>query len=257
MQSGLERVRVVLVRPRAAGNVGAAARAMKNCGATDLAVVRPRARLAAAERMAVHARDLVRGARVTDDVAAAVADCALVVGTTSRAGGYRATAEDLAALAPVLLAQAATAPVAVLFGPEDHGLSNTDLRHCQRLCSIDTSDAYPSLNLAQAVLLNGYEWFKTTGGEPPFRENNPSPPAKREMILSMFDYLEAELDTCGFFPAGKKPVMTANLRDILHRLDMTEQEARTLRGVFKSLVEGPKKARLLARQANEADGAEG
>ena len=68
-------------------------------------------------------------------------------------------------------------------------------------------------------------------------------PASRTTVLSMFDDLEGELERCGFFPPGKKPAMTANLRDILHRLDMTEQEERTLRGVFKSLAEGPKAGR--------------
>ena len=129
------------------------------------------------------------------------------------------------------------------------GLTNEEISFADAILTFPVNPAFASLNLAQAVLLNGYEWFKTTNGEPPFRENNPSPPAQREMILSMFDYLEGELDLCGFFPPGKKPIMTANLRDILHRLDMTEQEARTLRGVFKSLVEGPRKARLIARQA--------
>ncbi len=91
------------------------------------------------------------------------------------------------------------------------------------------------------MLLTGYEWFKATGGDAPFREQTLSPPATRATVLSMFDYVESELDQCGFFPPGKKPVMTANLRDILHRLSLTEQEARTLRGVFKSLAEGPRR----------------
>ncbi len=84
----LARVRIVLVRPRGAANVGAAARAMANCGIADLVLVRPAFRsFVAAERMAVHARELVRSARVVEDVATAVADCHLVVGTTCRRGG--------------------------------------------------------------------------------------------------------------------------------------------------------------------------
>ena len=234
MQSGLERVRVVLVRPRAAGNVGAAARAMKNCGATDLAVVRPRARLAAAERMAVHARDLVRGARVTDDVAAAVADCALVVGTTSRAGGYRATAEDLAALAPVLLAQAATAPVAVLFGPEDHGLSNTDLRHCQRLCSIDTSDAYPSLNLAQAVLLVCWELRRAwRAGAPAARAPVAAAPAAE--VEALYDHLQEALLRIGFLNRQNPEHLMFALRALFGRAALTTPEVRMLRGLARQM----------------------
>ena len=133
--------------------------------------------------------------------------------------------------------------VGILFGRERIGLTNEEISLADTILTFPVNPAFASLNLAQAVLLVGYEWFKATGGEPPFRENNLSPPASRATVFSMFDYLEAELDRCGFFPAGKKPVMTANLRDILHRLDMTEQEARTLRGVFKSLAQGPKAER--------------
>src|SRR5690606_9872842 len=110
-------------------------------------------RRAPAEAMAVHARDVVRAAPAVASIAEAVQDCALVVGTTCRGGTYRTGAVDPVELAPVVLGAAAHGPVALLFGPEDHGLSNDDLRHCQRLMTIDTSALYPSLNLAQAVLL--------------------------------------------------------------------------------------------------------
>ncbi len=98
--------------------------------------------------------------------------------------------------------------------------------------------AFASLNLAQAVLLMGYEWFKTTqGGVAPFAPAA-QPPAKREMVTSLFDYLEDELDKGGFFPPDKREVMARNLRDMLLRLDMTEQEVRTLRGAFSALAQG-------------------
>ncbi len=217
MQSGLERVRIVLVRPRGAGNVGAAARAMKNCGAGDLAIVRPRARLAAAERMAVHARDLVRGAQVVDDVATAVADCRMVVGTTSRAGGYRAGAEDLTAVAPALLAQAEAGPVAILFGPEDHGLSNTDLRHCQRLCSIDTSDEYASLNLAQAVLLVCWELRRAARLEAPRPPAVAPAPAAAGAALD--DHLQVALLRRGVLQAQSPEQLRLALRGLARQMD--------------------------------------
>ncbi|MDX2171060.1 MAG: RNA methyltransferase, partial [Deltaproteobacteria bacterium] len=160
----LARVRIVLVRPRGAGNVGAAARAMMNCGVGELVLVRPRfRRLAAAERMAVHARPLLQAARSVDDLAAAVADCHLVVGTSSRQGGYRSGADGLESAAPELQRAAVGGRVAIVFGPEDHGLSNADLRRCQRLVSIDTHPDYASLNLAQAVLLVCYALYRASG----------------------------------------------------------------------------------------------
>ena len=102
--------------------------------------------------------------------------------------------------------------------------------------------AYASLNLAQAVLLCGYEWLKATSGDvKPFLAVERSPAAPRNMVLSFFDYLEGELERAGFFrPIGKKPVMQRNLRNIFHRMQMTEQDVRTLRGMFVRLVEGPR-----------------
>ncbi len=233
MQSGLERVRIVLVRPRGAGNVGAAARAMMNCGAGDLAIVRPRARLAAAERMAVHARDLVRGAQVVDDVATAVADCRMVVGTTSRAGGYRAGAEDLTAVAPALLTQAEAGPVAILFGPEDHGLSNTDLRHCQRLCSIDTSDEYASLNLAQAVLLVCWELRRAARLEAP---RPPAvAPAPAAAVAALYDHLQEALLRIGFLKAQNPEHLMFALRALFGRTTLTEHDVSILRGIARQM----------------------
>ncbi|MFN8640658.1 MAG: RNA methyltransferase [Candidatus Binatia bacterium] len=230
----LRQVRVVLVRPRGAGNIGAAARAMKNCGVADLALVRPAvARLVAAERMAVHARDVLRTARVVDAVPEAVADCGLVIGTTCRGGGYRAAVEDLAALAPLLIERASAAPVAILFGPEDHGLSNADLRHCHRLCAIATSDDYASLNLAQAVLLVCWELRRASGRAAGAGVAVPAAPA--DAVAAMFDHLQAALQRIGFLnPQNPEHVMFA-LRGLLGRAAPTAQEVRIVRGLARQI----------------------
>ncbi|HVM95643.1 MAG TPA: RNA methyltransferase, partial [Candidatus Acidoferrales bacterium] len=154
----LRNVRIVLVRPKGAANVGAVARAMKNMGLDDLVVVRPRlASSALAKVMAVHAGDVLQRMRRCDSLLEAVADCALVVGTTCREGPYRAAAEAPRTVAPRIVDAAARQPVALVFGPEDHGLSNDDLKGCHQLIQIPTADAYPSLNLAQAVMVCCYE----------------------------------------------------------------------------------------------------
>lgn len=230
----LRNVRIVLVRPRGAANVGAAARAMKNCGVADLALVRPALpRLAAAERMAVHARDVLRAARVVEAVPDAVADCGLVVGTTCRGGGYRRAAEDLGALAPVLLERAASGPVAVLFGPEDHGLSNADLRHCHRFCAIDTSDAYASLNLAQAVLLVCWELRRAASAGAAAAVPEPAAPAAT--VAALFEHLQAALLRIGFLnPQNPEHVMFA-LRGLLGRAAPTAHEVRVLRGMARQI----------------------
>ncbi|HSQ00908.1 MAG TPA: TrmJ/YjtD family RNA methyltransferase [Candidatus Dormibacteraeota bacterium] len=230
----LRNVRIVLVRPRGAANIGAAARAMKNLGVADLTLVRPAVpRLQAAERMAVHARDLVRGARLAETVPAAVADCHLVVGTTCRTGGYRADVEDLAALAPAILERATAGPVAILFGPEDHGLSNADLRHCQRLCAIDSSDDYASLNLAQAVLLVCWELRRAARAGLPADPAAAAAPAGE--VAALLDHLQAALLNIGYLnPQNPEHIMLA-LRGILGRAAVTAHDVRILRGLARQI----------------------
>jgi len=154
----LRRVRVVLVQPQGAANVGAVARAMKNLGVSDLALVgTSKRRVAAAKTTAVHAADVLERARRTKSIAEAVADCNLVVGTSAQGGLYREAPESPQAISADILGIARRGRVAIVFGPEHHGLTRDDLRSCQRLIRIDTADDYTSLNLAQAVLLVCYE----------------------------------------------------------------------------------------------------
>jgi TrmH family RNA methyltransferase len=230
----LSNIRVVLVRPRGGADVGAAARAMKNMGMGALTLVRPAVRrFRAAEAMAVHAHDVLRRARVVADLAAAVGDCGLVVGTTCRGGPYRAGAEDAETLAPHLLAAAAQGPVAVLFGPEDHGLTNDDLRHCQRLIAIDTSLAYPSLNLAQTVLLVCYALRRaaTAGTDVP-RVRSRAPAAA---VQRMFDHLQRALLRIGFLhPQNPEHLMFA-LRRLFGRGGLEDHEVRILLGIARQI----------------------
>ena len=133
---------------------------------------------------------------------------------------------------------------AILFGPERTGLDNDEVAIAGAIVTFPSNPAYASLNLAQAVLLCGYEWFKAAHGDAPPPSTIPravSPPAQREMLLAFFDYLEAKLDESGFFrPATKKPGMRRNLRNIFHRMELTQQDVRTLWGAVVRLAEGPR-----------------
>jgi tRNA/rRNA methyltransferase len=232
---GLPNIRIVLVRPRGSANVGAAARAMKNMGVGELTLVGPAVRrFAAAEAMAVHARDLVRGARTVATVAEAVGDCSLVVGTTCRGGPYRAASEDPETLAPHLLDAAAHGPVAVLFGPEDHGLTNDDLRVCQRLLSIDTSAAYTSLNLAQAVLLVCYALRRAarTGRRVP-RTVTPAPAAA---VQRMYQHLQRALLSIGFLHPQNPDHLMFALRRLFGRTELEDHEVRILLGMARQIA---------------------
>jgi TrmH family RNA methyltransferase len=158
--------RLVLLRPRNADNLGAIARAMKNFGLSDWVVVSPNPQLLEApglNRLAVKAGELLETVRRVDTLAEAVADCAWVVGTTMRLveGRRRLTPRELAS--EVSERQGDT--WALVFGDERNGLTNEDLAQCHALSFIPSSEAQPSLNLAQAVVVYGYELAMSRRGE--------------------------------------------------------------------------------------------
>jgi tRNA/rRNA methyltransferase len=163
----------VLFKPQSAGNIGAAARALKNMGFDDLRLVAPgplNNREAVA--MAVHADDVLAGATTYPDLPSALADCSVTVGTTSRRGGYRSTAQPLRAAAIELDTLSNSNRIAVIFGREDRGLTNRELKLCHRLITIPTAPEYPSLNLAQAVVVVAYELMMASSASTPRPREN-------------------------------------------------------------------------------------
>jgi tRNA/rRNA methyltransferase len=241
---------IVLVRPQLAVNIGMCARAMANFGLDDLRLVSPRegwprtgARRKSAYAAAAGAVELLESARVFDSVEAAVADLHFVYATTARERGQlKRIAAPAEAMGESALAYGAGEKRGILFGPERTGLDNREISIADAIITFPVNPAYASLNLAQAVLLCGYEWFKAAHtSAAPRAAPERSGPATREMVLAFFDFLETKLDDRGFFrPAGKKPVMQRNLRNIFHRIGLTEQDVRTLWGAVVRLVEGPR-----------------
>ncbi len=241
---------IILVRPQLAVNIGMCARAMANFGLSDLRLVSPRegwprtgALKKGANAAAAGAVHLLEGAKLFDTLAAAVADLSFVYATTARERGqFKPILTPAEAMPAAALAIARGQRLGVLFGPERTGLSNDEVALADMILTFPVNPAYASLNLAQAVLLVGYEYLRAaTDAAAPFAADPGSPPAPREMVLSFFDYLERELERAGFFrPLGKGPVMRRNIRNIFHRLAMSEQDVRTLRGMFVRLVEGPR-----------------
>jgi TrmH family RNA methyltransferase len=233
----VENIRVVLVRPQGAANVGAAARALKNMGLRDLVLVAPaRQRDFWATAMAVHAGDVLDRLRSVDTLAAAVADCTLVVGTTCRNGPYRTPAESPRAVAARMVAAAQGGAVALVFGPEDHGLSNADLRACQQLICIPTAPAYPSLNLAQAVMVCCYEIFQAHSRNAADARplDTVAAPLAGKLEL-MFERLQAAFLSIGFLhPDNPEHIMYA-LRRLLGRTRMEEREVQILLGLARQI----------------------
>ena len=239
---------IILVRPQLAVNVGMCARAMANFGLGDLRLVAPRGGWPppgpydeTAEAAAAGAGHLLSRLKLFDTVEAAVADLNFVWATTARGRDQtKRVAFPAEAMPDTAARMAAGERHGILFGPERTGLDNDDVALADAVVTFPVNPAYSSLNLAQAVLLMGYEWMKASDASiAPFDLGERGPAAPREMVLSFFAYLEGELAKAGFFrPEGKGPVMRRNLRNIFHRLAMSEQDVRTLRGAFVRLVEG-------------------
>lgn len=245
----LSNIRVVLVRPRGAANVGAVARAMKNMGLRDLVLVHPALMKSFwAKAMAAHAEDVLHSVRQTDSLGAAVADCGLVVGTTCRGGLYREAAQPPRTAAPRIVAAAATNRVALVFGPEDHGLSNEDLKACHQLIAIPSDPVYPSLNLAQAVMVCCYELFVAEAGTPEVvRELAPA-----DQVDLMFQKLQAAFRSIGFLhPDNPDHIMFA-FRRFLGRAELEARDVQILLGLARQIEWfGSGGHAVLARSASE------
>ena len=241
---------VILVRPQLAVNIGMCARAMANFGLSDLRLVDPREGWPRsghyrdiAYSAAAAAADVLDRVVVCRTVEEAVRDLNHVFAATARERGQAKTVLT-PSVAMAATARAAAERRGILFGPERTGLDNDEVAIANAIITFPSNPAYASLNLAQAVLVCAYEWFKAAHGDappPPTVRRAASPPAQREMVLAFFEYLEAKLDANGFFrPAAKKPGMRRNLRNIFHRMELTQQDVRTLWGAAVRLVEGPR-----------------
>ena len=231
---------VILSRPQMGENVGAAARAMKNFGLSQLRLIAPKFEWPndRAQMLASGAGDILATATLHDDAAGGLAGFNLVLATTARDRDI--PREVLTpAEAALRLRQAAHRGLktAILFGGERAGLDNDDISLCDALITIPTA-AFSSLNLGQAVLLLGYEWLKSADATPPSRiRQTIAMPATRAELIGLFEHLEQELDAAQFFfPAAKKGAMVRNMRAMILRSGLTDQQARTVRGMIVALV---------------------
>ena len=229
----LNNVRIVMVRPRGSGNIGSVARAMKNLGAKELAIVgNARTQSFWARAMAVHGRDILAQAKGYPTIREAIADCTLVVGTTCRPGLYRSHSQSPRAVAPAVVSAAHKGKVALLFGPEDHGLSNKDLEHCQMLVTIPAQAEYQSLNVAQTAVICLYELY--VASLTPADEDGIQR-AEAEEIERLFDIMRASLLKIGFLDAENPEHMLLALRRILGRAGLEEKDVRILTGMFRQI----------------------
>jgi tRNA/rRNA methyltransferase len=229
----LTNLRIVLVNPKGSGNIGSVARAMKNMGTSDLAIVGSgRTESFWARAMAVHAKDILKSVRRFATLREAVADCVLVVGTTCRGGLYRGHSRSPRTTAPEIVLASRAGKCALVFGPEDHGLDNEDLKCCQLLITIPTDDAYPSLNLAQAATICLYEIFLAALGKVSTEAIERAP---AEDVERLFDRMKTSLLEIGYLdPQNPEHILFA-FRRVFGRAGLEDVDVRILTGLFRQI----------------------
>ena len=235
----------VLVRPQMGENIGASARAMWNFGLEQMRVVAPRDGWPStrAVAMASGAGRLLDAAQHFDGVSQAVGDTSFVCATT--AGGRGLTKPILApeeAMRQAAEKIAQGQKVAVLFGPERAGLENEDIAGANALISVPVNPDFPSLNLAQCVLLMAYEWRRAQGQVELARmELAKTQWAEAIEVEKLAQHYEERLEDAGFFfPEAKAPGMKVNLRNMWSRFSLTRADVQMLHGVLRQLVRGNK-----------------
>ena len=234
--------RVILVEPQLGENIGAAARAMLNCGLTDMALVAPRGKWPneKARRMSSGATEVLEAAQVFATVEAATAGLQRIYAATARPRDItmRVVTPREAAV-DMRRAHAAGTRIGLLFGPERSGLTNDHLVLADMAITVPLNPAYASLNLAQAVLLICHEWFQAADETPPRALHAvASEPATKAELMAFLTRLEAELAATGFFRvADARPSAVRKLRSIFQRAELTEQDVRMLHGIVSALRE--------------------
>jgi tRNA/rRNA methyltransferase len=233
MRGKLGNIAIILAGTKHPGNIGSVARAMNNMGLTDLRLVSPRRGLdEEAERMAKAGLGVLRGARQFRSVRTAVRGIHLLVGTTAKSGGNRSQCYAPRGLVPEILAHSERQKVGILFGPEDTGLVDGDLILCHRLARIPTASGGKSINLAQAVMILGYELFLG------YLENEPARVPKLasiEQLEAMYAQLETALLRIGFLHEQNARHMMFALRRIFGRTGLEVQDVGILRGLARQI----------------------
>jgi tRNA/rRNA methyltransferase len=240
----LSNCRIVLVRPHYAGNLGATARVMRNFGLSDLVLVAPYCFTTdlEARRMARDGLGILDSARVVPELGDALADCVYCFATSALTAGVLrgGTIGTAAERMPELLAAADSGSVAVVFGPEPHGLSNEEIGRCHGLVHIPVDAEYTSLNLAQAVAICCYElrkaWSKASNearGKPEVSVRSIAPFADQER---MYEHLREALTAVGYLFGDKADSLMHGLRHLIGRAQPTSQEVKILHGLARQLL---------------------
>jgi tRNA/rRNA methyltransferase len=229
-----ENITIVLHRPRYPENIGSAARAMCNMGFARLVVVEAgiwdEERI---RRLATHAAgSVIDNIRRYDSLDEALAPFGHVVGTTARLGGQRPVIKSPGFLARELIPMSKNNPIAILFGPEDRGLTNDDLKYCHRLVNIPT-DNFSSLNLAQAVMVICYCLSTAGASDPPAFAPRL---AKRIELDRMYAEMTSALVRIGYINPENPDYWMSRIRHFFNRLPLRAGEVNIIRGICRQVI---------------------
>ena len=230
-------LRIVLVRPHYAGNIGSVARLMANFGHRDLVLVDPVASVTDydARRLATHGVSILDSARIVSSLSEALADCVATLATGGLADGVQRQSVVGTPREKLLFLREAIAsgPVALVFGPEPHGLTTTEVGLCHGMIHIPTEDEFPSLNLSQAVAICLYEWHLLTA-EIEIATTNDL--ANHAGLDRMFAHLKEAFEAIHYVYGTKGDPLMHAFRHVLSRAKPTNQEVRMLHGLARQLL---------------------
>ncbi len=237
--NALDYIRVVLIEPTHPGNIGATARAMGNMGASDLVLVNPvDFPSPSAEARAAAASHLLNAAKVVSNLDSAIADCGLVIGSTARTRSIRwpeQTPEQAAdSIAAECSRMGGQSPIALLFGRESSGMTNTELERCNFLVCIPTAENFSSLNLASAVLVVLYEIRKKLGLMSMERPEISDQLASAEEMRHFYAHLQHFVEQIEFHD-GRSAKLHRKMARLFNRVRMFTQEVKMLRGMFRAV----------------------
>jgi tRNA/rRNA methyltransferase len=240
VSNSLHHIRIVLVEPAGALNIGSIARVMKNMGLSQLVIVNPQCEVTGEEatRMSVHAIDLLTAAQIVPDLPTALAGCTRVIATTARERAIPTLLETPRQALPWLVAS--TEPTALIFGREDSGLTNAELNYATRYLRIPVGSEYTSLNLAQAVGVCAYELQMCLGSiDDPQNVRSPIPPqldlAPVELVEGYYQQLETLLLEIGYLLPHTAAHRMEKIRRLYNRSQLSPNEVALLRGMLRQI----------------------
>lgn len=234
---GLESLKIILVEPQGPLNIGSVARVMKNMGLRTLVLVNPQCDFwgEEAQRMAVHGRDILEASQQVGTLVEALTGCQRAIATTARVRDFPPALETPKQALPWLLEDNITS--ALIFGPEDRGLSNAELKYAQRFVRIPSGAEYPALNLAQAVAICCHELYQAQ------EQPNSAQPQNSEVLNAAtldilegyYEHLEAVLLKIGYLYPHTAPARMQKFRYLLNRGTPSKEEVTMLRGILRQV----------------------